>query len=189
MLPIPYLPSVSWFVKVLSNPTVRWNTTELYDKRSPRNRCVIATARGAQTLSIPLAGGRNQHIAINTVQTADDARWVRQHTHALQTAYGKSPYFIHYAEPLFGALSQKHENLAALNLSLIEFLLKQLRIDVEVITERAGESRVYLTDKPAKIRYPQVFEDKVGFVPDCSVVDLLFNCGPDSRDVLTRFKS
>jgi hypothetical protein len=179
LLSTPYLPSVTWFVKVWSNHTVWWDLDQIADKRRPLNRCVIATAQGAQTLSVPLLGGRNQRVKVSELKLLNDIKWKRAHMHALQTAYGKSPYFIHYADDLFKIIQRDFETLAQLNIALIQHLLTTLRIKTTVSPAEKLADETQLGVHKA-VRYPQVFEDKVGFIPDCSVVDLLFNCGPDS---------
>src|SRR5689334_23371046 len=100
LVPIPYLPRVSWFVSLLSFSSVCWYTQELYDKRHPRNRAFIATANGPQVLSIPLINGRSQRQPLNLVRPSYDNKWQREHVNAIQTAYGRSPYFPYYADEI-----------------------------------------------------------------------------------------
>ena len=181
---IPYLPSVNWFVKLRSNPAVAWHAHEITDKKHPRNRCVIATAHGPQTLSVPLERGRNAKEPLSQRKPVAGDKWKREHVHAIRTAYGSAPFFIHYADELFERMTQPYDNLASLNLALIELLLKWLRVDVHAVPpEGAVEEK---TNSLVDIRYPQVFEDKTGFQPNCSAIDLLFNRGPESVSILNR---
>lgn len=189
LLSIPYLPGVTWFVKVWSNDSVCWDLSEIADKRRPLNRGIIATAQGSQTLSVPLQGGRNQRVKVNELKILNNRKWQREHVHAMQTAYGKSPYFVHYADELFEIICGNHETLAQLNIALIEWLLKMFRIDVTIVETCSDKIEVNNKIDKTMLRYPQVFESKTGFVSNCSAVDLLFNCGPDSIDVFKRAAS
>ena len=185
LTPIPYLPRVSWFVTLLSNSTVRWHTGELYDKRRPRNRCKIATAKGPQELSVPLINGRSQRMPLDRVQPLYNGKWQREHMHALQTAYGRTPYFQYYADGLFDILNAEHESLASLNLSLIRAMLKNFRTNVNEVSDAA--TRPFSGNAlPDDFTYRQVFGDRTGFVKDCSGVDLLFNHGPDASAILNK---
>jgi hypothetical protein len=183
---IQYQPSFEWFVKVLSFPTVCFNYDEIYDKRSPRNRCLIATAQGVQMLTVPLQEGRNQKKALKDILIANDNKWQRDHINAIKTALGKAPFFMYYFDEIQEVLLSHHTNLAELNVSLITVLARQLKIELNIINE-PDNNIIQMKDVPAKkdiTEYDQVFRDKTGFIPSCSIIDLLFNYGPDSLKML-----
>ena len=183
LVPIPYLPPVSWFVTLSSHSSVNWNTAERYDKKHPRNRCRIATAQGAQTLTVPLSLGRNQRLSLNAVRPLYNGNWQREHVHAIKTAYGRAPFFQYYADDLFDVLMREHDSLAGLNLALIRVLLRQLRLAVSEASD-AVSTKPFL-QQPANVTYRQVFADRTGFIEGCSGIDLLFNHGPDASGLLS----
>lgn len=180
-MPIDYLPDVHWFAVVLQKKNVCFNRTEKYVKNNPRNRCIIATATGAQRLTVPLLQGRNQRKRLDEVEISYTQPWERQHIHAIKTAYGKSPYFIYYADTLFNVLESRPQKLIDLNLSLIDLLLRWFDID-HTVSEN-NNCRDYLK-AIGGIVYRQVFADRTQFIPNCTAFDLLFNYGPDSRQIL-----
>ena len=167
---------------------------EHFVKSSGRNRCEIGSAQGRQTLSIPIAGGRGQQLAITAVQIANDKNWQRQHWHALQTAYGKAPYFEDYApyfEPFF---AKTYTQLWDFNLELLQMCLKLLHLPIQPEFTSAYEKSVienlfdFRNQKMIRLNsqkpYYQGFTEQTGFLTDLSILDLLFQLGPESKAYL-----
>lgn len=201
LLELQYFPPVQYFSKLLSYPAVFIERHEHYAKGSYRNRCHIASAQGVQRLSIPLRKGKNQRLPIREVQIAYDEPWQSQHWHAIQSAYGNSPFFDFFADEMEPVFRRKYQFLFELNWDLLQLVARLLRLKSDI---RQTESyHVELPDtldfrekihpkKPAAdelffpVKYSQVFEDRHGFLPNLSILDLLFCTGGEAAEVLRR---
>ncbi len=174
---------------------------ENYNKSSYRNRMEIATSNGKLVLSIPLKKGKHQGQPIRDVQIDNHYHWKNQHWKSLQTAYSKSPYFefyIHLFQPLFDN-SKTHKYLWDFNLDCFEQLLASLPIPVQIKTSRSftQPDADHIKDFRNKflpknihqynaLQYEQIFEDRTGFIPHLSILDLLFCKGPESVLILNQ---
>ncbi|MFK7796070.1 MAG: WbqC family protein [Aureispira sp.] len=202
LLELQYLGSVPYYSKFLLHSQIWIEQHEHYRKGSFRNRCHIATANGALPLSIPLLKGKHQQAPIRAVKVDNQSNWQQQHWRSIQTAYGNSPFFDYYAEEIAALYEQPHQYLfdfcwAAHNLLL---QLLQLTPSVDFTTSYAIQSppdvidfRHQLLPKNythyqdihySALPYPQVFEDRQGFLPNLSILDLLFCAGPEATSLL-----
>ena len=159
-----------------------------------------------ETLSIPLLKGKNQQQAIKDVKIANDQAWIIQHWKSLQTAYGKSPFFMHYADKLKSILDKKHTYLYDLNTELLYavFSLLHISCQIEFTTSYIKEYKSPVIDlrnltdllqpnaksslSMESHSYPQLFSDRLGFTDNLSILDLLFCLGPDGVRILKQFK-
>ncbi len=168
---------------------------EHYQKGSYRNRCHIAGPNGIQRLSIPLQKGKNHQMPIRDVRISYDEPWQRIHWRSIQTAYGNAPFFEHYADAVAHFLEKPYTFLFDLNLEIVHFLAQQFSwtkdrdltkdyVPAPLLSNQSAiqDMRGQITPKRpsafALSYYPQVFEDRFGFLPDLSALDLLFCCGP-----------
>lgn len=198
LLELHYLGSIPYFSKLLHTPQIIIEQQEHYRKGSFRNRCYIATAQGPQLLSIPLLSGKHQQAPIQSVQIDHKARWQQQHWRSIKTAYGNSPfyeYYLPYLEPLY---QQPYDYLFDFCWDVQQVLLQLLQVSPNLTRSdhyatTTGDDcldfrhqllpRNYATYSDATyqiVPYPQVFEDRQGFLPNLSVLDLLFCTGPES---------
>lgn len=200
LLELQFLPPVWYFTQLIRHPVVVIEQWEHYQKRSYRNRCHIATSLGVQRLSIPLQKGKNQQMPIREVRIAYDQPWQKQHEQTLRAAYRRAPFFEEYATPLLETLRQEHEFLFDLNLQLLDQLIEFLGIKTEITF--TGSFSLSAPDNCTDLRntihplypaadqgflpahYNQVFEDRHGFSPNLSIIDLLFCMGPEAPGVL-----
>lgn len=189
LMTLGYLPPVSWFFELAKNEHIVLEQHEHYAKGSYRNRCVIAAVNGPQRLTIPLRKGKNQQQPIREVRIAYDEPWQIQHWRAICSAYGNSPFFEHYGE-VFQAYfkDNRYELLWDWNYDLLMVCLKILRLKTTIdLSEKYEEIPVTNIDKRKEIelqkpgnqafRYPQVFEDRLGFLENMSILDLIFCAG------------
>ncbi len=197
-----FFPPIQYISTLIKYPSVILEKNEHFQKGTYRNRCHIATAQGVQTLSIPLKKGKNQQQIITDVQISYDVLWQRAFWRTLQTAYGNAPFWEHYApvfEPFF---TKKYNFLFDYNFEILQTLFKILKLNKSItvsftdtylpdftegvdfrnqcIPQNQTENQ---TENPK--RYAQVFEDRNGFIPHLSILDLIFCSGNQSLDILT----
>jgi len=167
---------------------------ENYCKQSYRNRARILTGNGIQTLSIPVIHEAHNP-AIMKVRIDYTTPWQRIHWRAIETAYNKSPYYLYYKDILRPYYEQHIETLFEFNQQLLLTLLKSLRIKTSIqLTDHYEPSpepnlcslihpkRCIESHYPLQLNSPyyQVFEERFGFTPNLSIIDLIFNLGPES---------
>jgi hypothetical protein len=155
-----------------------------------RNRYRIATAAGPQLLSIPIMGGRRQQASLDKVYIDYTHAWQRQHWRTLLSAYGRAPFFEHYAPMLESLILAAYPSLLDFNLASIAWLNKEMQVNqsLPIISNLSAEAESYHmvdTGSGDNVRvYHQVFEDRYGFLPNLSAIDLLMNEGPYSTSLL-----
>ncbi|MCB9284412.1 MAG: WbqC family protein [Lewinellaceae bacterium] len=200
LIELQFLPPVQYFTKLLQSEAIVLEQWEHYQKRSYRNRCHIADSHGVQRLSIPLMKGKNQQLPIRQVRIAYDQPWQKQMTHTIRTAYHRAPFFDDYGPDLLDILNREHTFLFDLNLELQEQINRFLGISptlsfTETYSPIPGPGQTDLRNAIRPVHppedphfkpsfYNQVFEDKHGFSPNLSIIDLLFCMGPEALTVL-----
>lgn len=204
LLELPYLPPVSWMALIWPHNAVRLEACEHFQKGSYRNRCHIAGPNGVQRLSIPLLKGKHQQTPIRDVRIAYEEPWQQVHWRSIQAGYGNAPYFEYYADALGKFYQKRYTFLFDLNLDLLHFLCNKigwagtiqlsdaftpppvdpaLRPEDDLryrVTPKTATPPAYFQPRP----YAQVFSERHGFLPDLSVLDLLFCRGKQAGDVL-----
>ena len=194
---LQYFPPVSFFSTLFGETYFYLDIYEVYRKMSFRNRCLVAGAQGIIPLSVPLHQGRNQQLPFNEVRIADTEQWQLRHFKSIRSAYNRSPFFDFYQDELASIYRQPFELLTDWNICCLEWVKEKLAWRTEIrFTESAIpfqsdgitdlRNRVlpknYMGWNPVK--YRQVFEERIGFFPNLSILDLLFNCGPRSAELL-----
>lgn len=194
LLNTEYFGPVSSYVAKYEADHIFIEHCENYQKKSTRNRTLLLSPNGVITLSIPLTAGKNNKCPISEVEISYDQDWIEEHCQALLSCYGKSPYYEYYIDDITNILWQKNSSLLVLNNLLTNYCKKSLGIDTGLIptenykkqiTEEGLDLRGLSFEKrkpmmpPAK-QYRQVWDDRFDFVPGLSVLDLLFNHGPES---------
>jgi len=186
----------------LSPSVVYIEACENYQKQSYRNRCRFYAADGVQALSFPIVHEGGTHkLPISEIKVDYSTPWLQQHERAIISAYRTSAYFEYYQDELFDILESKPERLLDLNMAILRFFIEKIGLAVDL---RLTED--YVKDAPDDFRelihpkrpdnilkemglekpYFQVFAPKYGFKSNLSVMDLLFNEGPDSILYLKR---
>lgn len=147
------------------------------------NRYSIVTANGVQQLSIPLKGGRKQRLPLRELRIDYTHDWQRQHWGALYSAYGRAPFFEHFGPALEGIIQTGYERLEELNRAAFDWICKELRLSLLILEEETGrpDESADATKLPA---YHQVFQDRWGFQPGLSILDLMMNEGPFAASLL-----
>ena len=152
---------------------------EHWQKQTERNRCIIATANGTQMLTVPITipDYAQKPVSIKDILVSDHGNWRHLHWNALSSAYGMSPFFDYYADDIQPFFTEKWEKLYDYNLVIINKVIELLGGD-EILKQRIFENNT-ADAAPAKPYY-QTFQKRHGFIPNLSILDLLFNEGPAS---------
>ena len=165
---------------------------ENYAKQSYRNRCRIATANGVETLSIPVESNNGQKNPIRDVRISSHGNWQQTHWRAITSAYRNSPFFEYYQDDFFPFYQKNWTFLWDYNFELLTLILQLLDVTPEIkFTEKYDDQNLELSDFRENIHpkkqpvfevkpYYQVFQNKFGFIPDLSIIDLLFTMGNES---------
>ena len=187
ILPSAYLPPVSWFSALLREESVLIEQHENYQKQTIRNRCTIDSPNGPLNLSIPVdrsifTGGKCQ---MKDVRISDHNDWQHQHWYALETSYFNSPFFEYLQDDLRPLYERKWDFLIDFNEALINKCCEMLDVppNISRTSYYMGIDSVVNSQQPAT-NYYQVFQQKHGFLPNLSIIDLIFNMGPESVLVL-----
>lgn len=193
-----YLPPVRFFSLWKETGTAIIEQHENYAKGSYRNRCHIASANGLASLSIPLKKGKNEQLPIKETQIAWFESWNKKHWRSIQSAYGNAPFFEYYKDELLPLFEKRYTFLFDWNMDLLVKLKELLQMDVELNLSNSFDKvpeqgvldmRNKISPKlknnlssngSTAIPYPQVFLEKHDFLPNLSILDLLFCTGPEA---------
>jgi len=185
-------PEIAWWCKVLHADKVIWDAHERFEKMSSRNRYCIAGAGGMFKMSIPIEGGRERKSLMSETFIAQQDAWQKQHWRTIVSAYNNAPYFEYYKDSLETIFTDIHGKLSDFNLATVRWLKDQIGVSfAEEITPsyqkiypdavfdlRRKDSLIAAENFPI---YHQVFEERTGFIPNLSLLDLLFAEGPYTR--------
>jgi len=192
LLQTTYFGPIQWYQKLNRYDQCLIEQYDSYQKQTYRNRCVIATANGLQTLTVPVeVSGEKQ--AVKDVRISDHNQWRRVHWNALQSAYSESPFFDYYADDIRPFFEQRYDYLVDFNEAIRQKMCELIDIHPTVAYTSAYSkqhphdfrdiinAKHPKPDSELEIRpYWQVFDRKHGFQPNLSILDLLFCMGPES---------
>jgi hypothetical protein len=194
-----YLAPLPFYASLYSDRVLVIDGNAPFTKQTYRNRAVIATENGTQSLTIPVVhdGGR---MAMRDVRISEHGNWRRQHWNALVSAYRKSPFFDYYADDFAHFYEEKDGFLMDFNIRQHNVICELLGLQhtltitdekvsfsteaVEDIRHIAEPERVTEICNIKTIPYYQVFMQRHGFIPNLSIADLLFNMGPEGLIIL-----
>ncbi len=197
LLQTTYFGPVQWYQKLYRYDRCVIEQHDSYQKQTYRNRCVIATANGLQALTVPVehsAAADSHATTVCDLRISDHNQWRRVHWNALQSAYSESPFFEYYADDIRPFFEQRYDSLVHFNEAIRQKMCELIDISPHVeytadycASPSADDYREVIhakhplpdpdfTPKP----YWQVFQHKHGFLPNLSILDLLFNMGPET---------
>ena len=201
LLQTTYFGPIQWYQKLYRYDHSMIEQYDSFQKQTYRNRCVIATANGVQALTVPVEHTNlsplTSHLSplVKDLRISDHNQWRRVHWNALQSAYSESPFFEYYADDLHPFFEQKYDYLLDFNEAIRQKVCELLDIHPDVsYTSDFRHQTSDITDYRDVINakhplpdadftpkaYWQVFQHKYGFLPNLSILDLLFNMGPES---------
>lgn len=183
-----YFGTIGFIQTLLKQSQINFDVHAPFTKMSFKNRMVILASQAPLNLTIPIIGGRDQKTPINEIMMDPSTPWKEQHLKAIRTCYKRSPYFEYY-EPSLEQLYAHQEYKLVDFLGACQLWLKaQLKANWEIIPN----NNPTLPDDPAIVKYfspwlpknyalcdslpkyHQVFEDKIGFIPNVSILDMIF---------------
>ncbi|MBP3565521.1 MAG: WbqC family protein [Alistipes sp.] len=189
ILPVAYMPSVEYVARLLREKSVV-DLGEHYIKRSQRNRAQILSANGVMSLTVNVENANRPRQRITDVRIDYSKRWQHQHWVSIMSAYKSSPYFDHYAHLLEPYYKREWRYLVDYNMEYLSTLLRLLGVDDKVnISEKYVAARDGDIDLRPKHNegstfvaepYFQVFSDRMPFVANLSILDLLLCEGPQA---------
>ncbi|MDZ7880805.1 MAG: WbqC family protein [Saprospiraceae bacterium] len=204
-----FFPPTTYLARCIQTDSVIIEAYEHFQKGSYRNRCHIAGANGLQVLSVPLRRNSKNDCGENSegdircvknIKIAHDVDWQKQHWRTLQTAYGSAPFWDFYAPVFERFFTQRFEFLLDYNVEILKTVFKLLKIEKtvkislsttynDVFTEGSNFRNTIqpkIKNDLTPITYSQLFNDRYAFIPDLSILDLLFCCGNQSLSILKK---
>ncbi len=190
-----YIGNIDYYSILNQNSVIEIEVFEHFKKQSYRNRSVIHGANGALNLIIPLEKHGNR-TKIQDIKIDNSQRWQKLHWRSIESAYRSSPYFEFYEDDLKPFYETEYTSLVEFNAAIQNQVIELLGIEVELTPTRSYEKqegidyRVLLSPKKeassyfTPIIYIQVFSEKNGFLSNLSILDLLFNEGPNAINFL-----
>ena len=205
LMPMLYLPPLSYMALLCAAEHICIEAQENYIKSTYRNRCEIIGSNGVIDLSIPLAGGRDHHHAYPESQISNITDWQHRHRMSILSCYGNAPFFEHYMPYLDPFYQKEYKYLFDYNKQLLQLLIKLMKLKVSLsysdVYEKNPTAQTDLRKvfKPGRITsdvaigqnsyrlqyvpYIRVFDSEHDFL-SLSCLDLLFNEGPQSKNIL-----
>ncbi|ARV06273.1 hypothetical protein BTO04_05970 [Polaribacter sp. SA4-10] len=187
-----YFSPISHYSEIIKSENIVFEMEDNFQKQSYRNRCYIYNSNGKQLLSIPVKHKiTDQRKKTKDTKVENDFPWQDQHFKSLQIAYRTSPFFEFFEDDIAPIFSKKYTYLQDLNIDTYLFITDALQVSSNfskteefLIDETQKDFRVLADVKkqPEKLvsRYIQMFDDKHGFIPNLSILDLLFMEGPNA---------
>lgn len=194
-----YFGSVEHYRLLSQHQRVIIDLGEHYERQSYRTRTSIIGPNGKQDLVVQIARKSGEKMPMRSVGLSYVETWPQQHVHAIRSAYGNTPWFIHYIDEIEAVVLKKYDRLADLQLATIDLSMKWSGLTTEVLVsdnyieklDGLADLRIAFHPKrslPSEVPpvppYTQVFADRHGFVPRMSIIDLVCNCGPESARIL-----
>tara|TARA_Y100000746_G_scaffold225260_1_gene228741 strand:- start:151 stop:759 length:609 start_codon:yes stop_codon:yes gene_type:complete len=195
LLPISYLGPIEYFAFIIQNKKTIIEKQENFLKQTIRNRCEIYNSNGIQHLTVHKKRKSSSKIKISEIEISNDHHWKKNHIKAIKSAYSSSPFFDHYFEYFEEIYNLTENKLFNLNLKFIELTLQILGSNNEITYTSTYNNnfngidlRNYQFDTIECDYYDQVFNKNHGFIRNLSIIDLIFNLGPESLNYLENIK-
>jgi hypothetical protein len=191
-----YFPSIAHFVALTKAEQITFEVDDNFLKQTYRNRTYIYGANGKLALNIPVIHTQNNRQKYRDVKIFNEVKWQDLHWKSLLSAYSTSPFFEYYEYELLPLFNLKSDFILDFNLKCFEVICECLQLNLQISKSQLYQKQIEKTvdlrylvnakkEQPQQFdSYTQVFSDKHGFIPNLSVLDLLFNEGPNAVNYL-----
>lgn len=190
-----YFAPIIQYVGMVKSSNINFEVEDNFQKQTYRNRCYIYTANGKHLLNVPVQHNKGVKQKTKDVKIDYKDNWDKLHLKTLQTAYNSSPFFEFYIDDLLDVFKKQTTFLLDLNLKCHTFIMDALQLEIPTIktieyfkeTEHTDLRNLAIAKGTKQFqleRYIQVFEEKKGFIPNLSILDLLFMEGPNALNYL-----
>ncbi|MGR3809481.1 WbqC family protein [Jiulongibacter sp. NS-SX5] len=182
-----FLPTVTYFAEIATENEILWNETDVYFKQSFRNRASILGANKVENLIVPVHASSGK-TALKEVKIDNHSAWQRTHLRTIEAAYRNSPYFQYYDYLFEEIFTKSYDFLIDLQVDALKICLKCMQSNKKMMWVKPDENADVLEFSPKKetnrhsYSYNQTFGDE--FVPHLSIIDLIFNQGPQTNEIL-----
>ncbi|MGV6861141.1 MAG: WbqC family protein [Putridiphycobacter sp.] len=194
ILPVTYFGNLEYFWYFTKYPNVIIDTEETYQKQTFRTRTEIFGANGKLSLSVPVNRPYGKVSTVNQIEISYTENWQKNHWKSIESAYRRTPFYEFYADDIQAILFNPFSTLKELNLTLTNHLIDKLGIDCLISVNQFNkkiEKKDFKTLFNPKLEtqfkskpYIQTFSDRNPFMNNLSILDLLFNEGPNSICIL-----
>lgn len=200
LIDLQSVPCVSYVKMLIEYPRWLFDINLYHEKKSYANRFYVAGPNGMILISIPLEKGKRQRTPVKDIRIYNREAWQAHHWKTLVSAYRRSPWFEYFEDELRVFFEKRYAFLVDWNRDWLEWIKKVLEIEAEIhFTDRfippaeaaglaAVDYRCRIQPPPGntdpEIRYHQVFEERTGFLPDLSILDLICCEGRKARSYL-----
>ena len=193
-----YFAPISQYSEIINSDEVLFEVHDNFQKQSFRNRCYIFNTNGKQLLNIPVKHPNSSSRKQTKDALVENAtHWQDQHFKSLKTAYRNSPFFEFYVDDLAHIFEKKYTYLQDINIDTFLFVSEALQISsnfkktssyTEVLESNDFRNLAAIKTQPKNLVEPyiQMFDDKHGFLPNLSILDLLFMEGPNAVSFLEK---
>ena len=186
-----YFPPISHWKHISSN-NLQWSINSRYNKQTLTNRTYIDSSNGELMLTVPIKhSGKNVPRKFSEIKIDNSSNWKKTHYKSIKICYQSSPFFEFYEDDISFFYESDYEYLHQLNFASINLVCKWINLEMPKenfnIEEKEFINLIYLsntkrTRELLEKKYTQTFQVSNGFINDLSILDLIFNCGPDSKN-------
>ena len=183
------------YVHIAKSTSIVFEIEDNFQKQTYRNRCYISSANGKQLLNVPVVHNKGLKLKTKEIKIDNKVKWQQKHLRALKTSYNASPFFEFYIDDLMAVFEKRWDYLIDLNMFCHQTIMEALDLRIASKTSleyikniekndfrglaNVKEKKHYNLDP-----YYQLFEDRNGFLPNLSILDLLFLEGPNALNYL-----
>ena len=186
-----YFPPISHWKHISSN-NLQWSINSRYNKQTLTNRTYIDSSNGELMLTVPIKhSGKNIPRKFSEIKIDNTSNWKKTHYKSIKICYQSSPFFEFYEDDISFFYESDYEYLHQLNFASINLVCKWINLEMPKenfnVQEKEFINLIYLsntkrTRELLEKKYTQTFQVSNGFINDLSILDLIFNCGPDSKN-------